>query len=132
MEHTQSIVDITDIFMKFVASIVQIDYYKLQKTNLFHIMQQCVLRNTAFILNIDGTQLIHKDINALFYDTYQYFMSNDRYSDSAILLKMAIDKIETIINENELIECIEYMNINDKSNNDDITDINDMLSLLII
>jgi hypothetical protein len=128
MEH---IADVTQIFWKFVAAIVHMDYDRLQKTRFFDIMHQCVVREQGFILDVGNVHFVHKDVNALFYDTYEYLRAIPGYDDSARLLKMAIDKIETVIAQNELMSSICTMTIESADAND-ITELDSLLAQLVI
>lgn len=106
--------DISNIFWKFIAAVVKLKYEKLQKTNIFKIIQESVFEERQFVLIFDNNQFLYPNISALLYGTFEYLQSNSEHVDEVELLRLAIQKIEAIVNEHEMIDAMNSMSTTDK------------------
>lgn len=123
------IVDVTNVFWRFVSLIARLPYHKLQKTRLFETISDCVLQEKAFILRMCGIQFMHNDVNSLFYDTRDFLATKPEYADSWTLLQMAIDKIEYYVQTHESATIIEDI---EDAKEASVSELDDLLARLSI
>jgi len=103
--------NVTKVFWKFVAAVVHLPYERVQKTKMFKVIQECVMKERPFMFEFDGIQFIHSNINTLMYDTLAYLRSKPQYADEAALLQMALHKIETVVECHDAMEQLDSLNI---------------------
>jgi hypothetical protein len=92
--------DVTRIFWPIVEQIVKIPYDELMRSRFFDIICKCVETGQAFRLKMFGYELVHDDVNGLFYGTRDFLMKTNHIQELS-LLNAAILKIEDIITKKE-------------------------------
>jgi hypothetical protein len=120
------IVNITNVFWPLVEGIVLMSYDDIRRTRFFDVMQRCMMKEQTFYLEIDGSGLFLKDLNELFYGTRDYLLTtgdNERHQ----VLNAAINKMERIIEENEVCESLMNLNMSATSAVDQLNSILDRL-----
>lgn len=121
-----SLADVSAIFWPLIEAIIVMKYDEIQQTRFFEIMHRCMVKEQAFILDICGHQLIHKDLNELFYGTRDFLVSIGE-NEKAHIIHQAILKMQGVVVEMELSEMIDSLNIS--SSMDDL--LNHMDNLII-
>lgn len=91
-----NVIDVTDVYWRFVDLIVQMEYHELQRTHLFEFMSSCVLDNRGFALRLHDTTLLHTNVSELFYNTLSFLeLRGDIVLEYR--LQKAITKIESVV-----------------------------------
>ena len=98
--------DITFMFWDLIDNIIRLDYSAFKQTEMYDTLNLCVIRDYAFVLDIDGATFIHNGVNALFYDTLVYLESKEQGSARCEQLRLVINKITEVITNMDAIESI--------------------------
>lgn len=123
-----TIANVSAIFWPLVEAIILLKYEELQQTRFFDVMHKCMMKEQAFLLETCGHQLVHKDLNELFYGTRDFLVSIGE-NEKAHIIHQAILKMQGVVVEMELSEMIDSLTITNTSMMDDL--LNNMDSLMI-
>jgi hypothetical protein len=95
------IVNITAMYWPLIEAIILLEYEELVQTRFYKIMHNCMVNEQTVIVEICGHQLVHKDLNDLFYNTRD-FLINIGENEKANLIHRAILKMQGVVTEMEL------------------------------
>ncbi len=88
--------DVTNIFWPLVEAIIVLPTDDLMRTRYFRIICELVDSEQSFSLKMFDYELVHEDVNGLFYGTRD-FLEKTTHTHELALINAAILKLESIL-----------------------------------
>lgn len=123
------IANVSAIFWPLIEAIIVLPYDDLLRTRFYEIMKRCVDEQIPFRLQVMGHDLIHDNVNGLFYGTREVLMNMGATSE-LMLLDAAIKKIEDFIVVQDATDLLANMSFT--GTNNAIAALDDLLAQLVI
>lgn len=124
------IVDVSAIFWPLIEAIIILPYDDLLRTRFYEIMERCVNDQIPFRLRVCGCDIIHDNVNSLFYGTRDV-LANMGATSQLVLLDAAIKKIEEIIMIQDATDDLNNLSVTSTSD-PNVAALDDLLAQLVI
>lgn len=111
---TSHITDITSVFWRYVATLAQLKYDKLEKTHIFDIICNYEAEHeTSFAFTFDNTYFIQTNIVSLMYDVLEHLESHyiNEYVEEIELLRIALRKVNATTESCNLVQQLSSMSL---------------------